>query len=440
MVPAPRSARDADDLLAARAARAQRAAHRSGAPGPAYWQQQVDYSIDATLDPPTRGVSAKAHVTYHNNSPDTLDYLWLHLEQNSFRDDGLSSAVAPRQADGSRGGGSDGYTIKSVKTAEGADLKFTAMDLVGRLDLPAPLPPGATFTYDMEWSFTIPEHVFRRFGIEKDEQGTSYEVAQWIPCVAVYDDVYGWNTLPYVGSGEFYTNFGDFDVRLTVPRADLVVAAGVLQNPQDVWTEEQQKRWDSARHSKDTVAIRSGDEVGKPETRPAGDGPLTWHFKADKVRTFAWAAGDQFIVDAAALDGTPDSTLCISAYPKEAITPWKDSTQMLRTAMGGFNQRWFKFPYPVMTNVNGAEFGMEYPMIIFCGKGRTERGLYGVESHELGHQWFPMTVDTDERRHGWMDEGFTPSSTTTASGTGSPRPTRIRSTAAPAASAARRGS
>src|SRR5262249_21651345 len=213
------------------------------------------------------------------------------------------------------------------------------------------------------------------------------------------------NTLPYAGSGEFYTNFGDYDVRITVPREDLVLATGVLQNPSDVWTADQLARWEKAKSSTETVMIRNADEVGKAETRPGGDGPLTWHFKASKVRTFAFAASEAFIVDAASLDGTPEGTLCVSAYPKEA-TSWTHSTQMLRTAMRGFNERWSKFPWPVMTNVNGPERGMEYPQIIFCGARTNERSLYGVTAHELGHNWFPMVVNTDERRHGWMDEGF----------------------------------
>jgi hypothetical protein len=402
--PEPRASKTIFSPLDLPAPNAQR--EGSGAPGPGYWQQQVDYSIDATVEPETRLVSGKGRVTYHNNSPDALDYLWLHLEQNSFRDDGLASAVSPRGPDGKRRGGSDGYTISAVKGVDGAELKFTPMDLVARLDLPAPLPPGGTFSWDMEWSFKIPDGVYRRFGLEKVEQGKIVEVAQWFPCVAVYDDVYGWNTLPYIGSGEFYTNFGDYDVRISVPREDLVVATGVLQNPTEVWTAEQQARWEKAKSSTETVMIRSADEVGKAETRPAGDGPLTWHFKASKVRTFAFAASDAFILDAASLDGTPDSTLCVSAYPKEATPNWTHSTQMLRTAMGGFNERWSKFPWPVMTNVNGPERGMEYPQIIFCGSRRDERSLYGVTAHELGHNWFPMVVNTDERRHGWMDEGF----------------------------------
>ncbi len=402
--PAPRGATTIFSALDLPAPNGQRTA--SGAPGPAYWQQQVDYVIEATLDPAARSLTGQARVTYHNASPDTLDYLWLHLEQNTFRDDGHASAVAARAEDGTRRGGSDGYRIDHVRSVEGADLVLVEHDLVARLELPAPLPPGGTFVYEIGWSFQVPDNVFRRFGVEQVEQGQVWELAQWFPCVAVYDDVHGWNTLPYAGSGEFYTNFGDFDVRLTVPREHLVVASGVQQNPQETWTEEQLARWERARRSTETVVIRGADEVGLADTRPAGEGPLTWHFRAQRVRTFAFASSEAFLVDAASLDGTPEGTLCVSAYPKEGLPTWEKSTQMLRTAMQGFNERWFPYPWPVMTNVNGPEGGMEYPNIIFCGGRRNERGLFGVTAHELGHQWFPMLVNSDERRHAWMDEGF----------------------------------
>jgi len=402
--PAPRGATTIFSALDLPAPNDQRTG--SGAPGPEYWQQQVDYVIEATLDPAAHSLTGKARVTYHNASPDTLDYLWLHLEQNTFRDDGHASAVAARAADGTRRGGSDGYRIDHVRGVDGEALALTEHDLVARLDLPAPLAPGGTFAYEIGWSFEVPENVFRRFGVEQVEQGRVWELAQWFPCVAVYDDVHGWNTLPYAGSGEFYTDFGDYDVRLTVPREHLVVASGVQQNPQETWTEEQLSRWERARRSTDTVVIRGADEVGRADSRPSGEGPLTWHFRAGRVRTFAFASSEAFLLDAASLDGTPEGTLCVSAYPKEGLPTWEKSTQMLRTAMQGFNQRWFPYPWPVMTNVNGPEGGMEYPNIIFCGGRRNERGLFGVTAHELGHQWFPMLVNSDERRHAWMDEGF----------------------------------
>ena len=405
----------------------------SGAPGPAYWQQQVDYSIDAEYDPATRRLVARELMTYHNNSPHALEHLWLLLEQNIFRSDSLGAALGPRTDIGMRRAEGDGFRITELALvgepgavgesgavagpgdvagpgAEGDGaplaLPLATWDTVGRVDLPAALPPGGTLRLRIGWEFTVPEKVFRRFGLEKVAQGTVTEVAQWFPAAAVYDDVHGWNTLPYAGSGEFYTNFGDYDVRLTLPRDQVVVATGVLQNPGEVFTPAQAERLEAARTSTETVVICPAGEIGTPERRPAGDGPLTWHFRAERVRTFAFAASEAFLLDGASLDGRPGSTLLLSAYPQEGRPLWEQSTQMLRKAMAGYNARWFEYPWPVMTNVNGIEGGMEYPMIIFCGGRGSEAGLYGVTAHELGHSWFPMLVNTDERRYAWMDEGF----------------------------------
>lgn len=374
----------------------------SGAPGPEYWQQQVDYVMEASLDETTNVVDGKAVITYTNNAPVPLDYIWLHLEQNIFREDSVGSYISRNTAIGMREAFGDGYTIRYLKSG-GYDLDYHVYDTMARIDLESPIAPrGARFVFEIAWSFTIPDRAFRRFGIEEVEQGTIYEVAQWFPSVAVYDDVDGWNTLGYLGTGEFYTNFGNYDVKLTVPRSHIVAATGVLQNPAEVLTAEQHERLKRAQSSAETVLIRSAEEVHDPASRPAGTDPLTWHFKAENVRTFAWASSDAFIYDACGLDGT----LIQSVYPKEALPTWADSTQMLKTAIAGYNERWFKYPYPVATNVNGPEGGMEYPMIIFCGSRRSERGLYGVTTHEIGHNWFPMMVNTDERRYAWMDEGF----------------------------------
>lgn len=374
----------------------------AGAPGPAYWQQQVDYVIDAALDETTRAITGRATVTYINNSPDALDYLWLHLEQNVFRADSAGHAIAPNAAIGVAVAEGTGYTIHSIR-ADGRDLKLDVHDTLGLVHLPRPIAPrGGMFTFEIAWSFVIPERAFRRFGIERLEQGTIFQVAQWFPALAVYDDVHGWNALPYLGTGEFYTNFGNYDLRLTVPRSHLVVATGVLQNPRDVFTPEQHARYERAKTSAETILIRTPREVGRADSRPAGDGPLTWRFKAENVRTVAWASSPAFIYDACALD----DTLIQSAYPKEALPLWSKSSQMLRAAIRGYNERWFRYPYPAAINVNGIEGGMEYPMIIFCRARNDERGLYGVTTHEIGHNWFPMIVNTDERRHAWMDEGL----------------------------------
>jgi hypothetical protein len=407
----------------------------TGAPGSEYWQQGVRYDIEATLDAEGKVLSGKETITYTNNSPDPLDHVWLHLEQNLFRQGSVGALKTPPGArfgnrDGFEGGleieyvkisptvsldrpeGADGAAMAAMEP--GSDLTLHVFDTVGRIDLPTAIPArGGELVFEVSWSFKIPQYGSDRMGWQEVADGTIYEMAQWFPAMAVYDDVHGWNTLPYLGQGEFYTNISDFDVRLTVPRGHLVAATGVLRNEADVLTETERERLAAARLSAETVAIRAESEVKDAAMRPEGEGPLTWHFVAGNVRTFAFASSDAFIWDASFLpesgpegaDGEPEGTLVQSVYPKEA-TAWAGSTEMLRFAIDGYNTRWFRYPYPVATNVNGNISGMEYPMIIFCGGREDERGLWGVTTHEIGHNWFPMTVNTDERRHAWMDEGF----------------------------------
>ncbi|MEO6594856.1 MAG: M1 family metallopeptidase, partial [Planctomycetota bacterium] len=365
--------------------------------------QQVDYRLEVQLDTEARSVTGREHVTYHNRSPDALDYLWVHLEQNVLKKDSTGSLTDGAAAIGGPIEPSEGVVLSHVGTG-GKDLAYQIYDTMMRVELPQPLAAGAKFEFDVAWSFRVPEHVFRRYGTMKVKQGTIWEIAQWFPAVAVYDDVHGWNTLPYLGTGEFYFNFGNVDLAITVPRDHLVVASGVLQNPKDVFTATQLERLAAARSSEETVMIRDKDEVGDPSSRPAGEGPLTWRFRAENVRTVAFASSEAFMLDACAAG----DTLVQSAYSEDSLPIWGKSTQMLRTAIEGYNRRWFPYPYPVATNVGGVEGGMEYPMIIFCSgqNRRNAQSLYGVTTHEIGHNWFPMLVNTDERRHAWMDEGF----------------------------------
>lgn len=360
----------------------------AGTPGPDYWQQKVDYAIDATLDPDARTVTATATVTYTNRSPDALRYLWIHLEQNIARADSLARRREP-------GPTTAGMEIRSLR-ADGRDLPLVVYDTVGRIDLPAPIAPGATFAFEIAWRFEI--GAAPRHGIDPSPAaGPIFELAQWFPAVAVYDDVYGWNTLPYLGAGEFYTDFGDYDVSLTVPRDYLCFASGTLSNPEAVLTAEQRRRLESALASDKTVAIAEpGDE------RAGG----TWRFRAERVRTFAWAASKAFVWDAAGVDVAGRRVLCQSAYPKEQQRVWAESTQMVRHSIAHYSRRLMDYPWPQMTNVNGSEYGMEYPMIVFCGQVYDRDDLFYVTDHEVGHAWFPMIVNTDERRHAWMDEGF----------------------------------
>ena len=384
----------------------------SGAPGPAYWQQRADYRIDATLHEGERAVSAVGTITYHNNSPDTLAYVWLHLEQNLFRADSLGSlSKEPGSRFGYREGFEGGYEIGPVRV-NGTPVELHVYDTLGRIDLPEPLAPGRSITIDLSWRFNVPPFGVDRLAVDEVEQGPIFQIAQWFPAVAVYDDVTGWNTLPYLGQGEFYTNFGDYEVSITAPRSHVVLATGILTNAGEVLTPTARERLDAAWRSDETVVIRSAEEVGDRSAWPAGDGPLTWRFSARDVRTFAWASSAAFVWDAAGLD-VPGSAqarngrvLVQSAYPKEAMPLWQEATQMARHSIDFNSRQWHPYPYPTAVNVNGRVGGMEYPMIVFCAERHNERGLYGVTDHEFGHTWFPMLVNTDERRYAWMDEGF----------------------------------
>lgn len=392
----------------------------SGAPGPDWWQQRCDYDIDATIDPEARRLEASMTVTYHNNSPHELEFIWLQLEQNLFRPDSLGTmSRTPGSVMSTDLGAFDGgYTLGSV-TSEGEELEMSVYDTLARVDLDAPIMPGESFEFELDFGFNMPPHL-RRMGAEEVEQGTIFEYAQWFPHVTKYDDVHGWNTLPYIGNGEFYTDFGDYEVSITVPRGFIVEATGELTNPGDVLSEEVIGRLDIARQSEDTVLIVRPEEVGTQSFHPEGEGSLTWSFSADNIRTFAFATSDAFIWDACTatitdLDGEERAVLCQSLYPKEAEAWYWDrqfpdrpggSTQYIKHSIEFYSDWLYPYPYNEMSNINGAEGGMEYPGIVFCGAKTNDQGLFGVTDHEVGHNWYPMLVNTDERRYMWMDEGF----------------------------------
>ncbi len=388
----------------------------SGMPGPDYWQQTCDYDIDATLEPDSGVIDASMRIIYTNNSPHTLNYIWMNLEQNLFRGDSIGTnsrtpGSVMKMLEYDFGGG---YTIDRLET-NGRDLEMKVYDTLGRFDLPTPLASGQTLVFEMDFSFPVPPHL-RRMGSEVVEQGKIFELAQWFPQVCKYDDVHGWNTLPYLGSGEFYTDFGSYNVNITVPRTYIVSGSGMLTNPQEVLTATQQSRMDEAMRSDEPVWIIKAEEVGARSSRPAGDGMMTWRFKIDSARTFAWAASDAFMWDAASVaiaDGRGGTrrVLCQSLYPKEAEVWGPDhadggSTRYIRHSIEFYSDFLFLYPYPAMSNINGPEGGMEYPGIIFCGARTNPRGLFGVTDHEVGHNWFPMVINSDERRYMWQDEGF----------------------------------
>ena len=382
----------------------------SGMPGRDYWQQRVDYTIRATLDTGARSLRGEERITYHNNSPDTLRYLWLHLEQNRFRTDSRGYLVEERR--GRFGADEGGMRILEVsspalvvrgKPGTATTLTYRVEGTVMRIDLDRPLPPRARVVLEIGWSFPFgPKR--SRMGIEDIDGGTTYEVAQWYPRLAVYDDIRGWNTEQYYGQGEFYLEYGSFDVRLRVPADMLVAATGTLRNPGQVLTTTQRQRLARARSSDSTVLIRGPDEVRDPASRPRPEfGTLIWRFTADSVRDFAWAASRTFVWDAVGVNG--GRTLAMSFYPPSADSLWRDATRYAKHALEHYSRQWAPYPYPVASNVRGAESGMEYPMIVFCDR-RSPEMLYSVTSHEFGHTWFPMVVGSNERRYAWMDEGF----------------------------------
>src|SRR3989442_2717971 len=383
----------------------------SGQPGPHHWQPRLESTIRAALDTAAHTISGSETIRYSNHSPDTLRYLWLQLDQNVYRDDsrgGVVNAAGARFAGGGFVGGSAIEYVRAVGLrgdpwVARPPLATTVNGTMMRADLDRPLAPGATVSLDVVYSFQVPEHGSDRMGRERSSAGWLYELAQWYPRMAVYDDVRGWNTEQYLGQGEFYLEYGDFDVALTVPRSFVVAATGTLANSAAVLTSVERGRLGRAIKSDSTVAIIAKAEVGQPSTRPAGPGPtLTWRFTAQNVRDFAGAAAADFIWDASGWDGV----LMQSFYPPDANADWARSTTSVRHSIKHYSEKWFHYPWPTAINVAGPVGGMEYPMIVFCSSRAGGQGLFGVTTHELGHQWFPMTVGSNERLYAWMDEGF----------------------------------
>jgi peptidase M1-like protein len=389
-----------------------------GQPNKGYWQNRVDYAITASLNDSTNLISGTVTITYKNNSPHPLSFLWLQLDQNLFNKDSRGQSRMPvdsrsRYGD-SKSTFSGGYTISSVKilnskTATSTDADYIISDTRMQVRLTKPMTPGGdVIKLKIDYSFTLPEEGSDRCGILSTKNGNIYTVGQWYPRMCVYDDVQGWNTLPYLGAGEFYLEYGDFDVYITAPASHIVVCSGELQNPTEVLTPTQIKRLDEARKSDATVMIRSEDEVTDPSSRPAGN-KLTWHFKMNNSRDVAWASSKAFIWDAARINLPSGKTaLAMSVYPKEAggHGRWGRSTEYIKASIENYSKRWLEFPYPVATDVASNVNGMEYPGIVFCNSRSEGEYLFEVADHEFGHTWFPMIVGSNERKYGWMDEGF----------------------------------
>ena len=381
-----------------------------GRPGAAYWQNRNDYRITARLDTVAHEITGTVRLTYTNNSPEALTYLWFHLEQNLF-------APGARGASGRRAGPTvqpgQGFRIGAVTVGERA-VTPTVTDTRMRVDLPEPVEAnGGQVEVTIPYAFLIPGDQTPRMGRVETAGGTLYSVAQWYPRVAVYDDVSGWNTQPYLGSGEFYLGYGDMAFDVTLPANMTVVGTGTLTNEAEVYTAAQRARLAQARRSESRVVIV---EPGTALAVASRTGTKTWRFEAENVRDVAWGASASFVLDGANAairqdDGTTNNVLILSAYPAEGVSTdpanpgWEEATRYGRAAILN-NSRWYPYPYPVAISVASHIGGMEYPMLHFSSVESRHTDLFGVVDHELGHNWFPMIVGSDERRYAWMDEGF----------------------------------
>ena len=381
----------------------------AGVPGPGYWQNSADYKIAVSLDDVANKITGDVEITYKNNSPDKLPFLWLQLDQNSFNTQSRGGKTTP--ISGGRFGNlafEGGYKIESV-TIDGKPANFIVEDTRMQIRLASPLAEKiGTAKIKIAYSFTSPENASDRMGIQQTKNGAIYTVAQWFPRVCVYDDIEGWNVLPYLGAGEFYLEYGNFEYSINAPASHIVVGSGELLNPTEVYTADQVKKWAAAANSETTVVIRSAAEVTDPASRPAKD-RLTWKFKCNNARDVAFASSKSFILDACRINlPSGKKSLAVSVYPVESDgkNAWGRSSEYVKASIEHYSNWLYEYTYPVATNVAGIVSGMEYPGIIFCGYRDKTESLWGVTDHEFGHNWFPMIVGSNERKFAWMDEGF----------------------------------
>ncbi|MCO6489833.1 MAG: M1 family metallopeptidase [Phaeodactylibacter sp.] len=375
-----------------------------GTPGPAYWQNRADYDISATLDTSLHKVIGKVTINYANNSPYPLEYLWLQLDQNKYQAGSRGALANPA---GSRHEGSitNGFEIGGV-FYNGLPVAYTITDTRMQIRLKAPLAAnGAKASIAIDYSFTVPEEGADRMGRIRLEDGWVYEVAQWYPRMAVLDDVTGWNNLPYLGPGEFYCDYGDFEYTIDVPNGFVVAGSGKLLNPGEVLPRSYAKKLEAARQSDSTLFIVTPDEAGNA---PVGSGKRgIWKFRLENARDVAWACGKGLIWDAggAKLPGGK-RVLVQSFYPRESLSGWDRATEYAKASVEHYSEQWFEYPYPTLCNVAGTVGGMEYPALHFTEYNRSGNGLWVTLDHEVAHNWFPMIVGSNERQHAWMDEGF----------------------------------
>jgi hypothetical protein len=402
----------------------------SGAPGPKYWQQKADYNIEARLDENTLTLYGKETVTYYNFSPTALTYLWLQLDENEhdpnsdnnyFDESRMRATMSEAELnrlDPQRMLAGHGCKITKLTDAGGKALPYTINQTMMRIDLPTPLKPGSKIVFNVEWHYLLPNRmrIGGRGGYEffPEDGNHLFTITQWYPRLCVYSDFQGWQNHQFTGRGEFALTFGDFNVKMTVPADHIVCSTGEIQNAAQVLTAEQQKRWQRAQNAKEPVEIVTLDEAKKAETTKSNK-TKTWHFKAENVRDFAWGSSRKFIWDAMATDIEGKKVMAMSFYPKEAYALYRRySTKVVAHTLRVYSKYSIPYPYPVAISVEASN-GMEYPMICF-NYGRTEKdgtyseaikyGMISVIIHEVGHNFFPMIVNSDERQWSWMDEGL----------------------------------
>jgi len=400
----------------------------SGAPGPKYWQQRADYEIKCELDEANLKLKGSETVTYFNNSPDVLTYIWLQLDENehstinnaNYQDAStLSRAVSAGAIDKMEGQKVDngyGFIISKLTDATGKALKYVVNKTMMRVDLPAALKPGQKFVFNLDWSFKISDRMTfgGRGGYETLDGHNLFTMAQWYPRLCVYSDFQGWQNHQFTGRGEFALAFGNFSVQMTVPADHVVLATGQCQNYPQVLTAAQLARWNQAQNAKEPVEIVTLEEAVKAE-KQISPAKKTWIFKAENVRDFAWTASRKYIWDAMPAYVEGKKIMCMSGYAKEAYGLYrKFSTKAVAHTIKTYSKFSIPYPYPVAQSIEAAN-GMEYPMICF-NNGRTQKdgtysestklGMLGVIIHEVGHNFFPMIVNSDERQWSWMDEGL----------------------------------
>ena len=404
----------------------------SGAPGYEYTQQKVDYIMDIVLDEKTNKIFGDESITYKNNSKDHLEYLWIQLDQNMRSPDSKTPLATSEKLGSTPFNGPKtftknnilkpadfGFKIEEVKNINGESLSYTINRTMMRINLPQPLSPGGTFQFSIKWNYLINNSVTDggRSGFELFDDGNkNYTIAQFFPRLAVYDNVEGWQNMQFWGRSEWALEFGDYDVKITVPADHVVDATGELQNEKRVLTKEQQKRFEKARTSFDKpVFIVTQDEAELAE-KGKSTKTKTWHFNAKNVRDFAFASSRKYIWDAMAVNINGKSVMAVSLYPKEGNPLWEEhSTRVVANTLEEYSKMTFDYPYSKAISVHADRQGMEYPMICFnygrpnpdgTYSERTKRGMIGVITHEVGHNFFPMIVNSDERQWTWMDEGI----------------------------------